>query len=85
MYKRIYQELESLGFAVKCTVTKTLSRVSVKFVQRQAAPREILQLDLLDDADFQQGLQRIEQDIENNIDTIVDEMALIEVVGRKLS
>lgn len=84
-YKRIYQELEALGFAVKCTVTKTLSRVSLEFVRRQAAPREISQLDLLDDADFQQGLQRIEQDIENNIDTIVDETALIEIVGQKLS
>jgi ubiquinone/menaquinone biosynthesis C-methylase UbiE len=83
-YKQIYQKLESLGFAVKCTVTKTLSRISVEFVQRQAAPREISQLDLLNDADFQQGLQRIEQDIKNNVETIVDETALIEVVGRKL-
>jgi ubiquinone/menaquinone biosynthesis C-methylase UbiE len=84
-YKQIYQELESLGFAVKCTMTKTLSRVSIEFVQRQAAPREISQLDLLDDADFQQGFQRIERDIENSVETIIDETALIEIVGHKLS
>lgn len=83
-YRHLYQELEALGFAVTCTMTKTLSRVSVEFGRRQAAPREISQLDLLDDADFQQGLQRIEQDIENNVGTIVDETALIEIVGRKL-
>jgi ubiquinone/menaquinone biosynthesis C-methylase UbiE len=82
-YKQLYHKLEALGFAVTCTITKTLSRVALAFVQRQVAPREISQLDLLGDEAFHQGLQRIAQDITEGATTMLDEFALLEMIGQK--
>lgn len=82
-YTRLYHELEAWGFTATCTISKTLSRVTLAFVQQQAVPREISQLDLLDDAAFQQGVQRIAQDIAAGKTTVRDETALLEMIGQK--
>jgi len=84
-YTQMYRELESLKFSVTCTVNKTLSRTALDSAQRHAMRRDCSQLDILDDAKYHQGLQRIEQDLENGVETRIDEIALIIIIGQKLS
>lgn len=81
--EKLFQKLESLGFSVTCTTTKTLSRKPLEEVYQQAQPRDISQLDVLDDAKYQKGLQRIEHDLQKPMAPVVTEEALVNIVAQK--
>ncbi len=84
-YAQIFRELEALGFSVMCTVTKTLSRIALATMLPEVQRRDTSQLDVLDDANFQHGLKQMGLDIEQGIESVVNEMAFVEIIAQKNS
>ncbi|MBA7538958.1 2-methoxy-6-polyprenyl-1,4-benzoquinol methylase, mitochondrial [subsurface metagenome] len=82
--EQIFQELENRGFEVQIKIDYTLHRTRLFELHDQAKNRDISQLNIISEKDYEQGLNKMKQDLKNAPNLrIVSEGALLSCVARK--
>jgi ubiquinone/menaquinone biosynthesis C-methylase UbiE len=81
----IFNELSLRGFKVNMQIKYRLEKVKVSDYLGYAENRDISILTLIDDQDYQEGLEKMRYDVKNNPDkTIVNDFAELFCISRKI-
>ncbi len=76
-HTKLYSELEKRGFSVTVREKYTMTRVSMEEILKEAENRDMSQLHLISEKEYQAGLARIVREMKRGVQSITSDFAVV--------